>query len=316
MKGKKKLKIVGIIIIIIISLLVIGAIIATGKDGKKKDIQGDESKGSTETSITEVEDKKDTQGDKSKGSTETSITKQVLYDENDIKITATGIKDDSILGKGVELLIENSGDKNVGVDCNALIVNNYMITDLLSTSVAAGKKVNEVMYMSSSELEAAGIENIGQIEVYFHIFDDSSFETLWDVPCITIKTSDFDKMDVSPQDDGFELYNEGGIRIVGKYVDEESFLGKTVLMYIENNSGRNIGVQVDNMSVNGFMVENIFSPTVYSGKMAIGNIELSSSDLEDNGITSIDNIELTFIIYNPDTYETIVKSDKVSFETK
>lgn len=317
MKGKKKLKIVGIIIIIIISLLVIGAIIATGKDGKKKDIQGDESKGSAETSITEgVEDKKDTQGDKSKGSTEVSITEQVLYDENDIKITATGIKDDSILGKCVELLIENSSDKNLFVRCEALIVNNYMITDLFSTSVAAGEKVNRLMYMSSNKLEAAGIENIGQIEVYFSICDDSSYKTLWDVPCITIKTSDFDKMDVSPQDIGFELYNEGGIRIVGKYVDEKSIWGKSVVMYIENNSGRNIGIHTDNLSVNGFTVTSIFTPIVYSGKMAIDNIAFSSSDLEANGITSIDDIELAFDIYDKDTYETIVESDTLSLKPK
>lgn len=304
MKGKKKKK--GKIVVIIIILLIIGAIASSGKDDKKKIV----------SSSIEGGDNKDIQGDGSKGSAEASITEQVLYEENGIKITATGIEDDSIWGEGVKLLIENSGDKNVGVGCKALIVNNYMITDLFSTSVAAGKKVNEVMYMSSDELEAAGIENIGQIEIYFHIYDDSSYETLWDVPCITLQTSEFDKMDVSPQDDGFELYNEGGIRIVGKYVDEKSFWGTAVLMYIENNSGRNICVQADNMSVNGFMVTPIFSSTVYNGKMAIDDITLLSSDLEDNGITSVDNIELTFHIFDPDTFETIIDSDTVSFETK
>ena len=41
-----------------------------------------------------------------------------------------------------------------------------MITDLFSADVAAGKQSNEVMYLSSTELKAAGIDTVGQIEMY------------------------------------------------------------------------------------------------------------------------------------------------------
>ncbi len=64
---------------------------------------------------------------------------------------------------------------DIGVGCDALIVNDYMITDLFSATVAAGKKANEVMYLLSSELRAAGIENVGQIEIYMHTFEADSY---------------------------------------------------------------------------------------------------------------------------------------------
>lgn len=245
-----------------------------------------------------------------------SIEEQILLEQDGIKITATGMEEDSIWGEGVKLLIENNTEKNIGVGCNALIVNDYMITDLFSTSVAAGKKANEVMYMSSTELEAAGISNIGQIEIYFHIYDGDNFETILDADRVVIQTSQYENMDTENSQDGKELYNQDGIRIVGKYVDEGSFWGTAVLLYIENTSGRNIGVGCDDMSINGFMVTPYFSCTVYDGKKALDDITIMSSDLEQNGIESVDELEVNFHIYDVDSYETITDTGAITFSAK
>lgn len=247
---------------------------------------------------------------------ETIITEQVLLEENDVKITATGMESDSIWGDGIGLLIENNTVQNIGITCNALIVNDYMITDLFSSTVAAGKKANEVMYISSTELEAAGISNIGQIEVYFHIYDSDSYETLWDSECITIQTSNYANMDTEVTAEGEELYNQDGIRIVGKYVDEESFWGTAVLLYIENTTEKNISVSCDNMSVNGYMVTPVFSSTVYAGKKAVDDITIFSSDLESNGIEAVEAIEVNFHIYDANSYETICDTGAISFSIK
>lgn len=188
-----------------------------------------------------------------------------------------------------------------------------MISDLFSSTIAAGKKSNENLYFSSSALEAAGITNIGQIEIYFHVFDGDSYETIKDYDCVTIKTSNFDAMDTTVADEGEELLNQNGIRIVGKYVDENSFWGTAVLLYIENTSGKNVGISCDDMSINGFMVSPLFSSTVYDGKKAIDDITIMSSDLEDNGIDTIEDIELKFHVYDSDSYSTIFDSEPISF---
>jgi hypothetical protein len=41
-----------------------------------------------------------------------------------------------------------------------------------------------------------------------------------------------------------------------------------------------------------------------------------SSELEDNGIESIDDVELKFHIYDADTYDTITDSDVIQFSAK
>lgn len=101
--------------------------------------------------------------------TDVTIAEQVLLDQNGIVITAQEYVNDSIWGEGIKMVLENNSDKDVTVGCSALIVNNYMITDLFVSDVAVGKKANETMWLSSSELKAAGIDSVGQVEIYFHI---------------------------------------------------------------------------------------------------------------------------------------------------
>lgn len=241
-----------------------------------------------------------------------SINEQVLVDQDGIKITATEYVTDSIWGDGIKLLVENNSANDYTIGCDALIVNDYMITDLFSADVAAGKKSNEVMYLSSAELKAAGIDTVGQIEMYFHAYD-SNWDNLFKNVYSKLETSEFANMDTTPNDEGQELYNANGVRIVGKTVDENSFWGTAILLYIENTSGQNVGINVDNMSINGYMMTPLFSTTVYDGKKSIDDITIMSSDLEANGITSVDQVELKFHIYNAESYDTIADSDAITF---
>lgn len=245
-----------------------------------------------------------------------TIDEQVLLDQDGIIVTATEYVTGSIWGDGIKLLLVNNSDRDITVSCNALIVNDYMITDLFASGIAAGKKSNETLYLSSTQLKAAGIENVGKIEIYFHVFDSSTYDTLFDTECVTIQTSEYANMDTMPNDAGTELYNQDGIKIIGKTVDENSFWGTAILLYIENNSGRNVGITVDDMSINGFMMNPFFSTTVYDGKKAIDDITVFSSDLEKNGIESIEEVELKFHIYDADSYSTITDSEPITFSAQ
>lgn len=145
------------------------------------------------------------------------------------------------------------------------------------------------MYLSSSELKAAGIENVGRIEIYFHAYD-SDWNYIFQNVYSEIQTSEYANMDTTPNDTGTELYNENGIKIVGK--------------------------TVDNMSVNGFMMSPFFSTTVYDGKKSIDEITLFSSELEENGIEAIEEVELRFHIYDANSYSTITDTDPITFSAQ
>ena len=316
MSIKSKL-LVGMLSICTVAALLTGC--GSSAPSETKDIvQEEKTEGETQT-----EDKKTEEGsseenagaEKSEGA-DVSIEEQVLVDQDGIKITALKYVKDSIWGDGIKVLLENETDKDVMVGCNALIVNDYMINDLFASEVAAGKKSNETIYLSSSELKAAGIDTVGRIEIYFHVYDTDSYDKIFDSDCVTIETSAIDSIDTTANDEGTELYNDGGIRIIGKTVDENSFWGTAILLYIENQSGNNVGISVDDLSINGFMFTPYFSTTVYDGKKCIDDITILSSELEENGIESIDEVELKFRVYNSDSYETIAESDPITFSAK
>ncbi len=281
--------------------------------GESKQVVSNKETG-TETSSTSTSDT----SEKSENPSDEMVTieEQVLLDQNGIVVTATEYVTDSIWGDGVKLLLENNSDKDITVGCNALIVNDYMITDLFSAGIAAGKKSNETLYFSSTQLNAAGIEKIGKIEIYFHVFDSSTYDTIFDSDCVVIQTSEFADMDTTPNDAGTELYNQDGIRIIGKTVDENSFWGTAILLYCENNSGKNVGISVDDMSINGFMMSPFFSTTVYNGKKSLDDITVFSSDMEENGIQAIEEVELKFHIYDADSYSTIADSEPITFSAQ
>ena len=303
----------------VIVVIFIAIFAMSGSDESKKEIASvdgqktESSENAAKSDDSQEEATTDTTNTDTAKTEETSIEEQVLFEQDGIKITATEYVTDSIWGEGIKLLLENNSDKTVGIGCETLIVNDYMIDNLFTTTVAAGKKDNETLDLYSSELEAAGIENVGQIEIKFYLYDAETYMTTYTADMVTIQTSAYDEMDITPEDAGQELYNENGVRIVGKYVDEYSIWGSAILLYMEINSGKNIIVSCDELSVNGYMITSLLYSTINDGKMIIDDIALLSSDLEENGIENIEEVVLVFDILDAESYSTITSSDPISF---
>ncbi len=301
----------------VIGIIVVFALmaVACGSEGTKKEIVGSEDNSNdntVDTNDTKNTDTSETPDGVKKTSLET-IDEAVLFEQKGVRVTAKEIIDDPVWGKGIAVLIENDTFKNIGVQCNSIVVNNYMISDIFSSTVAAGKKINDTITLLSSNLEEAGIETISEVNISFNVFDSDSYDTLFDTDEISIKTSAYGTVEQPVMDSGKELLNTNGVRIVGRYVTEDSIWGAGVLLYIENTSNSDVLVQCDNMSINGFMVTPYFSSQVNKGRMALTPITILSSDLEENGIDEVKDLELSFHIINPKSYDTIYESDPITF---
>lgn len=240
-----------------------------------------------------------------------SIEETVLVDESGVKITAKKLETDGFMGPQLKLLIENNSGKNLTVQARNESVNGYMITSLISADVADGKKANESMTFSGSELEMCGITTIADIEFSFHIFTTEDWETYLDTAPISIKTSAAATYEYKFDDSGEVAYEGKDVKVVVKGLSEDTLLGPSVVVYIENNSNKNVTVQTRDVSVNGFMVDAIFSSDVLQGKRTVDTITLMSSSLEENEITDITDIELSFHIFDTDSWDAIVDTDVV-----
>lgn len=255
--------------------------------------------------IVEADDKKDV-----------FIDEQIIFEGNDIKVTATGLDVEGIFGPSITVLIENNSAKNITVQSRNSSVNGVMVDTMFSSDVAAGKKANDSITLSSTDLENAAITTIKDIELSLHIMDADSWDSILDTDIIVLQTSADASFVQEYDDSGFVAYDGDGVKIVVKKLNSsDSFWGSDVYLYIENNTNTGITVQARDVSINGFMVDPLFSCDIVAGKKAFDTISFMESDLTDNNITDIMDLELKFHIFDMNSWDTIKDTDiiKISF---
>ncbi len=240
-----------------------------------------------------------------------TIDEKVLFDEKGIVVTAKEYVKDATQGEGIKLLVENNSDKPATVGCNSIIVNDYMVSNLFLQEVKPGEKKEKAVFLSQAELEAAGIETIGKVEFYLFANETESNEPIGKVQQAQVDTSKAAEADKADPIEGTELYNTNGIKVIGKIMKDDSFWGTSVLFYCENTGKQNIGFAVEEMYINGNLVRQYFSTAVYGGKVSVDEISLHKADLEQNGISDIEKVQLKLYFYDEDTYEIIAKTDVI-----
>lgn len=242
---------------------------------------------------------------------EVTVTETLLLDESGVKITATGLDTDAFMGPELTVLIENNTAQNLTVQTRSASVNGYMTDTSISEDIAPGKKANSEISFSSSDLEQCGIETIADMEFSFHIFDSETWDTYLDTALISVITSAADGYTYTYDDSGEVLYDADGIKITARGLTE-TFLGTDALIYIHNSTDKNITVQARDTSVNGFMLSPSLSEEVTPGKHSIAGMTFFSSELEENSISKITEIETSFHIFDTDTWETIIDTEPIT----
>lgn len=241
-----------------------------------------------------------------------SVEETVLVDQDNIKITATGIED-GWFGTELKLLIENNSDTGLTFQARNSSVNGYMVDTLMSEDVAPGKKANTELTFSTTGLKDCGIETMAVMEFSFHIFNTDTWDEYLDTDMITLNTSAAGSYTQTYDDSGEVFYDQNGIKIIGKGLSSDgSFFGPGLIVYIENNSSMDFTVQVRDTSINGFMVDTSMSEDVIVGKKALTAVTFFSSSLEENGITDITTVETSFHVFDMQTWDTIVDTDPIT----
>lgn len=266
-------------------------------------------------------------------STNATIEETVLYDENDVRITATELTYNSYAAE-LGVVIENNSDKDlsfiansVGYSCNS--VNGYMIPDgYLNCDVAPGKKANDQITLSLDQLMLYGIYEIADLEVGFDISDDD-YNHVYTGPC-KILTSAADGYDyetdhysqniaseVCQQSYEYSVsyfstdvtYESNGLCVASQCLmvnqDDENIL----LLEVVNNSEKMASVTTTDIAINGLVVctSTWSQDTVNPGKTCIVDVNLSSvlepEYCEVYGISEISTAALKLAFKDSDSKE-------------
>ena len=240
------------------------------------------------------------------------IEEQVLLEESGIKITAKSLEygTSSI---DLKILIENNSETNATVQVDYSAINNIMMDPMISADIAAGKKVNDTISFSVSDFESYGIEAISYIEISFRCFNSDSWDDIFTSDLIELKTNAYGLYEQTYYTDGALMVDNKGIKVVAKGIDED-WLGPVLKLYIENNTDSVIIVQSRDLSINGFMMNPIFSCEILPGKRAYDEISFVTSDLEENMIKSIDEIEMKLHIFDEESWNSILDTDIINLK--
>ena len=243
---------------------------------------------------------------------EAELAETVILDRDGIKITATGLDPDSFWGAELKLLIENQSGQDLTFQCRNASVNGFMVEAMLSAEVADGKQANETIAFLGEDLDASGITQIGDMEFSLHIFTAEDMKTYLDTEPIALRTSIADSFTQIVDDSGQVVYEAGGIKIVVRGpVADATLLGPGIGVYIENNSSTPVTCQTRSVSVNGFMLDAIFSAEALPGMLSVDTISFLESDLEDHEISVLERAEVSFHLFNSDTWETLADTDSI-----
>jgi len=244
---------------------------------------------------------------------EVTVDQQVLLDQDGIRVTLQSIDFEGWFGPELSLLLENDTDNAVTVQVRSLSVNGAMVDGYFSCDVAAGKKANDVITLSDTDLALAGIDTVCDVEFYFNVYDPDTWDTIFDSDFVTVRTSAADVYVQTFDKSGDVLLDQGGVRVTVQGLNtEDSFWGADVNLLVENDSGLNVIVTANDVSVNGYMIDPYFSCEVPSGKIAYDQMSFVQSDLDDNGVETIDTLEFTLHVYDAVSWNTLFDSDTVT----
>lgn len=236
---------------------------------------------------------------------EISFTELVAVDNDECKITITGIDPSNLFGYTLKVQLENKSAENTYMyTVENASVNGVRCETLLATEVAAGKKANTNINFFDSDLEDNGVGDFTDIELTFRVYDsndwsadDVATETVHVYPYGEDKASKFVR---EPQANDNVIVDNDYVTVIVTGYENDDIWGYTVNLFLLNKTDKNVMFSVDNASVNGYMADPFFATEVVAGKCAFSSISWLDTTFEDNGITDVETIEFTFKAHDID----------------
>ncbi len=233
----------------------------------------------------------------------------VTDDENCvIKVTELNLNGD--WGPTVKAYFENkSTDVTYVFNIEDASINGVKCDPYFLTEVIPGKKSNNEITFDVDVLEENGITEFTDIEIIFNVYDAEDwsdnyvvYETVHIYPYGEDKATTFVR---EPQESDIVLFdNEYATAIITSFENDTAFDEYVANLYVINKMDNRAYISVSDSSVNGFMVYTyILEDIISKGNSAFTSLSWDNLELEENGITSIEEIEFLFEVSDYDVWE-------------
>lgn len=241
---------------------------------------------------------------------------QVLCDQSDIRITANGLEPDGAAGPAIAVTIENGSKMNITVQVKSISVNGYMQECSMSTSVPAGELLDSEISLVPESLDRCGIEAVAKADIVLHVIDDATWNTIYDSDPVTFTVKGMENYVQNHDDSGEIIFDENQIKIVSRGLSEtDGLFGPQIMLYIENNTEKNITIQAHDALVNNVALEPMLSTEIMAGKKTVCPLSFMSAQLEKNNISTMDSLETKIHIFDSGL-NTIADTSSIAIKLK
>lgn len=263
---------------------------------------------------------------------EISFTEVVAVDNDECMIKITEIDPDHMWGYALKAQLENkSTEKTYMFTVEAAAINGLQCDASFAQTVAAGEKADGLITFDNDQLKEFGVGVCTDIELTFFVYDSSKTydvvakETIHIYPYGEDKAVKFIRE--AQASDNVIIDNDYVTVIVTGY-EYDDYDNCITNLFLINKTDKPVGFFVGPSSVNGFMIPEDFiigsdsdihgSSSIWTcgdvtpENCAFGYITLFDDDLEENGITEIEEIEFLFRAYAIDDRATYLVDEVIT----
>ena len=240
----------------------------------------------------------------------------VIIDNESATFILTRVEESEHLGMQLHVQCINKTDRALIFSWDMVSVCGYMYDPFWAEEVAAGKIANSTIDLDTYALEKMGIISVGEITFTLRIYDSEDWmeaPIVLDVFTIypTGLNAETVRFPVREETAGqVVVADDENVRFVIEWADDEDSYAYTVYAYMENKTDKNLMFAWDLVSVNGLMVDPFWATVVAAGKNACSAITFYRSDLTENGITDVNEIEFTLTVSDYENWDAVNLLDK------
>ncbi len=208
-----------------------------------------------------------------------TVDETVIADTSGVKVTLKGLGREYV--PYLIFTIENSGAKDADVSFDPITVNGFQSqADFAvkteegeaytpSVTVKARTTADYKLYFNGSDMDYPHMAQIAQIGFVTRISDPETYQLTASQKAV-VNTSAYGRFDCSYDESGETVYDDNGIKFVYKGLSDDETINP--IFYINNQSDKDIKINVKDFKINGKEAEGVFGAEVFSGFRAINHI--------------------------------------------
>lgn len=223
-----------------------------------------------------------------------------------LKFVSTSTDETSYI---LSVSVVNKTDSTLSFTLNNVSANDYVCPDIYTFIDVEGKQETDwEIFIDRAVLDRNGVADPAKIEFTLEAADSVMWETIYKDICVIYphgENSYVDDGGYSAKEGDTVLVDNDSFTVIITGYEPENENGYTMNMYIMNKTAQNLTFALENVTVNGLMLENYWSSDVAAGKRAHCSATWYGTEMSDYNLGEVTMIGFDLTAKDPNDGEAV-----------